>query len=214
MKGASPFGQELRRWRAERRVSQLDLALSASTTARYISFIETGRSRPGREVVLRIAEALDVPLRGRNALLRAAGLRPEFSEHGMADAEMEPVRRVVRQVLANHAPYPALALGPGFTILEMNEPAERVFDGIRDMSPPEIAARWFPDQPFLEADPSLPLHTPVLQVGDQKLRTITTVMRFDRARDVTASELVVELMFPADAEADAFFRSLLEPVAP
>ena len=82
----------LRKWREQRRLSQLDLALSAGTSARHLSFVETGRSKPGREMLLRITEQLEVPLRERNELLMAAGHAPAFPERSLQDQKLAPVR--------------------------------------------------------------------------------------------------------------------------
>ena len=200
----SPIGVKLRHHRKHRGMSQLDLALQAETSPRYVSFIETGRSRPGRDVVLRLAGALELAPRETNELLIAAGLRPAFTERGLEEDAMEPVRRIVRQVLDNHEPYPGLALGPGHRIVMMNATARKLFAGIESLSPAEIAARWFPDQEITEGE--VPVYTPTVTFDGQRVRTLTTVTRFDRARDVTTSELAVELMFPADAHAETFFR--------
>lgn len=202
----SNFGAHLRQHRKRSGVSQLDLALRAGTTARYVSFIETGRSRPGRDVVIRLADALTLNMRERNALLVAAGLTPAHPELALQDPAMEPIRNIVRQVLDNHEPYPGMAMGPGFQILLMNRTAESLFAGIRDLEVPEIIERWFPDQPLPPTPEFSPVMTPVVMFDGRRVHTITTVTRFDKPLDVTTSELVVELMFPADAEAEAFFR--------
>jgi transcriptional regulator with XRE-family HTH domain len=94
-------------------MSQLDLAVAAGTTARHVSFCETGRSRPGRDLVLRLAEVLAVPIRERNDLLEAAGLAPVYAARPLDSPELAPVRRVLGQVLAAHEPYPAWVLGRG-----------------------------------------------------------------------------------------------------
>src|SRR5919205_3246701 len=103
----APLGGLLRDWRQRRRLSQLDLALEAGVSARHISFVETGRSRPSAEMVLQLAEQLDVPLRDRNQLLLAAGYAPIYSEHDLDEPEMEPVRTALDLVLRGHEPYPA-----------------------------------------------------------------------------------------------------------
>lgn len=200
------FGARLRAHRKRRGLSQLDLALQAGTTARYVSFIETGRSRPGRGVVLRLAATLDLDLRSQNELLVAAGLPPAHPELGLDERAMQPIRRIVQQVLDNHDPYPGLAMGPGFKVLQMNGAAESLFAGIREMGVPQILARWFPDQPADTEPAVVPVLTPTVVFGGRRVRTITTAMRFDKALDVTTSELIVELLFPADADAEAFFR--------
>ena len=93
------FPRELRAWRQRRGLSQLDLALKAGTTPRHLSFLETGRSRPGAEMVLRLARCLDVPLRQRNSLLRAAGHAPAFPERGLDEGALGPVRAALRWML-------------------------------------------------------------------------------------------------------------------
>ena len=103
-------GPLLREWRQRRRMSQLDLALEAGVSARHLSFVETGRSRPSAEMVLHLAEQLDVPLRERNQLLLAAGYAPAYGQRGLDDPEMEPVREALERVLAAHEPYPALVV--------------------------------------------------------------------------------------------------------
>src|SRR5881227_654671 len=103
-------GTLLRDWRRRRRLSQLDLALEAGVSARHLSFVETGRSRPSAEMVLHLAEALDVPLRDRNQLLLAAGYAPVYGQRGLEEPEMGPVREALQQVLRGHEPYPALVV--------------------------------------------------------------------------------------------------------
>jgi len=106
----SGFGGALHEWRARHRVSQLELALRAGTTQRHISFIESGRSVPGRAMVVRLAESLEVPLRERNALLLAAGYAPVYQETRFEDPELEPVRTALESVLRGHNPYPAVVV--------------------------------------------------------------------------------------------------------
>jgi transcriptional regulator with XRE-family HTH domain len=114
------FGRMLREWRQVRRRSQLDLALDAEISARHLSFIETGRARPSREMVLRLAEQLDMPLRERNLLLLAAGFAPVFPERSYEDPALGPVRAMVERVLAGHAPFPAVAIDRHWTLLAAN----------------------------------------------------------------------------------------------
>src|SRR3954463_83179 len=96
----------LRDWRQRRRMSQLDLALDAGISARHLSFLETGRSKPSAEMVARLAEQLEVPFRDQNRMLLAAGFAPAFRELELADPEMEPVRAALQRVLDGHDPYP------------------------------------------------------------------------------------------------------------
>ena len=114
------FGALLREWRQRRRVSQLDLAISADVSARHVSFLETGRSRPSREMVLRLAERLDVPLRDRNPLLLAAGFAPSYPRRALDDPAMTPVREAVDAILAGYEPYPALVVDRGWNLVAAN----------------------------------------------------------------------------------------------
>ena len=116
----APFGMLLRTWRQRRRRSQLDLALDAEISQRHLSFVESGRSSPSREMVLRLAEQLEIPLRERNALLLSAGYAPVFPEHRLAEPAMLAVREAVERVLAAHMPYPALALDRHWTLIAAN----------------------------------------------------------------------------------------------
>ncbi|WP_244643685.1 helix-turn-helix domain-containing protein [Alsobacter metallidurans] len=114
------FGGLLRTWRQRRRVSQLDLSLDAEISSRHLSFLETGRARPSRDMVLRLAEQLDLPLRDRNALLLAAGYAPVYPERPLADPLLGPVRDLVERVLKGHEPLPALAIDRHWTLVAAN----------------------------------------------------------------------------------------------
>jgi transcriptional regulator with XRE-family HTH domain len=106
----APLGGLLRDWRQRRRLSQLDLALEAGVSARHLSFLETGRSKPSREMVLHLSEQLDVPLRDRNQLLLAAGFAPAYSERPLDAPDMAPVRDALDRILKGHEPYPAVVV--------------------------------------------------------------------------------------------------------
>ncbi len=114
------FGTELRRWRDSRRVSQLELAIRAGTTQRHLSFIERGRSMPGRAIVVRLAEALGLPLRERNSLLLRAGYAPLFPESSLDEPLLRPVREALEGILDGHSPYPALVLRPYGEVVAAN----------------------------------------------------------------------------------------------
>jgi transcriptional regulator with XRE-family HTH domain len=129
-------GELLREWRERRRLSQLDLALQAEISARHLSFVETGRSMPSREMVLRLAEQLDVPLRERNQLLLAGGYAPVFAETPLDSPQMEAVRAAVRQVLAAHEPYPAVVVDRGWNLVEANASVAMFTEGL----PPALLA--------------------------------------------------------------------------
>jgi transcriptional regulator with XRE-family HTH domain len=115
-----PFGAHLRHWRQHRRLSQFDLASDAEISTRHLSFVETGRSVPSREMVLRLAERLEVPLRERNALLVAAGYAPMYRERPLADPALGAARQAVELILKSHEPYPALAVDRHWNLLAAN----------------------------------------------------------------------------------------------
>jgi len=118
----SPFGSLLRQWRAARRMSQLDLALCADVSSRHVSFMETGKSRPSREMVLHLSGALEVPLRERNALLQAAGYAPVYRETDLAAPEMASVREALALLLEQHQPLPAVATDRHWDVVMANGP--------------------------------------------------------------------------------------------
>jgi transcriptional regulator with XRE-family HTH domain len=124
-----PFSDLLREWRQRRRKSQLGLACEAEISTRHLSFLETGRSQPSREMVLRLAERLDVPLRARNALLASAGFAPIFAERALDDPAFGPFREAVDLVLKGHEPYPALAIDRHWTLLAANAAVLRLVAG-------------------------------------------------------------------------------------
>lgn len=116
----APVGDLLREWRTRRRLSQLDLSLAADVSTRHLSYVETGRSRPTPEMILRLAEQLNVPLRDRNLLLLAGGYAPAYPEHDLEDPAMVPVRRALRRLLTAHEPCPALVVDRYWNVLEAN----------------------------------------------------------------------------------------------
>src|SRR5688500_4587478 len=121
------IGDLLRDWRQRRRLSQLDLSNEAAVSARHLSFVETGRSKPSRELVLHLAEHLDVPLRERNSLLMAAGYAPVYRERSLDDAEMDPVRGALDMILAGHEPYPAVIVDRLWNLVTANTAALTLF---------------------------------------------------------------------------------------
>ncbi|WP_040840602.1 helix-turn-helix domain-containing protein [Nocardia brevicatena] len=124
------LARELKHWRILRRVSQLDLALRADTTQRHLSFLEQGRSRPGRAMVARLAESLELSLRERNRLLLAAGYAPVFPESGFDTAELAPVRAALDTVLDGHLPYPAVVVRPYGVLLTANAAFAVITEGV------------------------------------------------------------------------------------
>ncbi len=234
----------------------MDLAAHAGTTPRYLSFVETGRARPGRDIVLRLARALELPVREQNALLWAAGLPPAYPERALDEAAMLPVQRVLRQVLDKHDPYPGWVITTTMRVVAANRTAQALFPGLLTMPPEALVDMWFGTGPYRDSidnwsdvvwaalhslrrdcarndDPTLvallqraeryveglpppkpealldlPVICPRLRVNGQLIRTITTVMRFDTAVEVSTSELRVELMFPADEPSAEALRAL------
>jgi transcriptional regulator with XRE-family HTH domain len=139
-KGVGPL---LRGWREQRRVSQLELALRADSSARHISFIETGRSRPSEEMVLRLAEHLDVPVRERNALLLAAGYAPHYPETPLDDPSMDALRQGMERLIQGYEPYPALVVDATYTVLAANRGITMLLEGVCEslLTPPLNAMR-------------------------------------------------------------------------
>jgi transcriptional regulator with XRE-family HTH domain len=117
---AQHAGELLREWRQRRRLSQLDLAIAANISSRHLSFVETGRSRPTSEMILRLAEQLEVPLRERNALLLAGGYAPAYPERALAGPELQAVQAALKRVLASHEPYPAVVVNRRWELVDAN----------------------------------------------------------------------------------------------
>ena len=123
-------GHLLREWRQRRRLSQLDLASDAEVSTRHLSFVETGRAAPSRDMLLRLAERLDVPLRARNELLHAGGFAAIYAERSLQAPEMTVARRTVETVLAAHAPFPALAVDRHWTLVMANAAVPPLLAGV------------------------------------------------------------------------------------
>src|SRR6478672_5270201 len=115
-----PVGLLLREWRERRRLSQLDLSIQADISTRHLSFVETGRSRPTPEMILRLSEQLEVPLRERNTLLLAGGYAPAYKQHDLSEPELESVRTALRKVLTGHEPCPAVVINRWWEMLDAN----------------------------------------------------------------------------------------------
>ncbi|WP_328886008.1 helix-turn-helix domain-containing protein [Streptomyces sp. NBC_00316] len=136
-------GPLLRSWREQRRISQLELALRADSSARHISFIETGRSRPSEEMILRLAEHLDIPVRERNALLVVGGYAPRYAETAFDDPAMGALRDGMEQLLQGYDPYPALVVDGTYTVVAANRGIAMLLDGVAEhlLAPPLNAMR-------------------------------------------------------------------------
>ncbi|MBN9060264.1 helix-turn-helix domain-containing protein [Kaistia sp. MMO-174] len=125
-----PIGEQIRDWRQRRRLSQMELAGDAEMSTRHLSFIETGRSRPSRDMVLRLATELEVPLREQNRMLVAAGFAPVYRERELDDAGFAAARRAVERIIEGHEPYPALAIDRHWNLVAANAAIMRLVAGV------------------------------------------------------------------------------------
>lgn len=141
------FGKLLKLWRKKAGLSQQQLALGAGTTPRHLSFIETGRSRPGRDVILRLAQKLDLSVRSCNALVVAAGFPPEFPERDLHDVQTRPYLRAVESILERHEPNPGAAFDSLGCVVLANRPFRKMFADFVDLTPEESVDAWFAPGP-------------------------------------------------------------------
>ncbi|MFE0960807.1 helix-turn-helix domain-containing protein [Streptomyces fungicidicus] len=184
-------GELLRQWRHRRRLSQLDLAIAADVSARHVSLVETGKSRPSADMVLRLADQLDVPLRERNRLLLAAGFAPRYTERPLDDHALSAARDAVERVLRAHEPYPALAFDRRWNIVMTNRAVEPF---------------------FADVDPEL-LRPPVnlVRLGLDPRGFAPLVVNLADVRAVFRSRITRQLDIAPDAELTALYEELLEP---
>lgn len=237
----APIGLLLREWRAARRLSQLDLSLAAGVSTRHISYVETGKARPSRELVTRLADTLEMPLRERNALLVAAGFAPKYPETVLATPALAAVRRAIDSILQQQEPYPAFLLNRHWDVLAANAAAARVSDFLLDgrANPHGNMIRQFFDPQSLRgavsnwdeiardlirhlhlevaAAPSdataRELLTTVFEKNGRQLRFFSTITTFGTPHDVTLDELRIECAFPEDEATAAFCRGLRDAAA-
>jgi transcriptional regulator with XRE-family HTH domain len=253
------FGALLRQWRGRRRASQFDLSVLTGVSARHLSRIETGRAEPSRQMVERLAQALEVPLRERNALLVAAGYAPEWTETDYWDEGLAAARQAIEMILDHHDPLPAVVVDRFGNLLDFNAGAGVLMDGVDPellsgrvnlarvaLHPRGLAPRlrnfgevrqYFIDrlraQLAVDEDPAafalleeVRRYEPVaaedgvwdgaapspfalpLRVRSSRgdLSMFTTIATFGAPRDITVSELAVELFFPLDEATAAVFR--------
>ena len=132
------IGPLLREWRHHRKISQLDLSIDADISSRHLSFVETGRSKPSRDMVLRLAERLDIPLRERNQLMLAAGFAPAYTRLDLDADGMRPIKSAIEQVLAAYEPFPALVVDRGWHLVAANATLPMLLAGLPDdlLAPP------------------------------------------------------------------------------
>ncbi|WP_036966884.1 helix-turn-helix domain-containing protein [Promicromonospora kroppenstedtii] len=187
-------GELLRQWRQRRRLSQLDLAIAADVSARHVSLVETGRSQPSAEMVLRLAEQLDVPLRDRNQLLLAAGFAPRYAERPLGADALIPARDAVGRVLRAHEPYPALVFDRRWNILLTNRAVDRFFGGVA----PDL------------------LRPPVnlVRLGLDPRGLAPLVVNLADVRSVFRARVRRQLATVPDAELTALYEELLAPGPP
>ena len=259
----SSFPGLLRNWRRKRRLSQLDLALSSGVSQRHVSFLESGRANPSRNMILQLSETLDVPLRDRNDWLTAAGFAPQFRTRALDDPQMVQVMSAVRMILAAHEPFPAVALDRAWNIRMSNRPFDRLSDllgddvwdrvgggdrnlmrlffhprGIRPLvtnwasvgpliwrraqreaemlggqEMKQVLADLAPYQDaevlWSAADTALlPVLPFSMRVADQAISMFAIVATLGTAQDVTADELRIETLFPADPASEALFHGM------
>jgi transcriptional regulator with XRE-family HTH domain len=260
---ADAFPQILKTWRTKRRMSQLELALASGVSQRHVSFLESGRAKPSRAMILQLSETLEVPLRERNDWLTAAGFAPVFKARPLDDPQMALVMNAVKVMLANAEPYPAIAIDRAWNIRMANRPFEmmgvmlgedlwtrvggsernlmRLFFHPKGIRP--FVTNWNLVGPLLwhraqrEAESlggdemkavlaDLAQHqdaetlwaaedaalVPVLPLEMEKdglnISLFTVIATFGTAQDVTADELRIESLFPADAATEQLFRSM------
>lgn len=124
------LGERLRGWRERRALTQMALALQAEVSTRHLSFVETGRAQPGRELILRLAEELEIPLRERNVLLAAAGFAPVFEQRPFEHPSFDPVRAIIDVTLARHRPFPAFVIDRHWNVVRSNGGVPAMYEGI------------------------------------------------------------------------------------
>jgi transcriptional regulator with XRE-family HTH domain len=185
LQSAKPVGTLLREWRERRRMTQLGLALEAEISPRHLSFVETGRSQPSREMLLHLSEELDIPLRERNVLLVAAGFAPIFRERSLHDHELEAARRAIELVLEAQKPFPAFALDRHWQIVATNGALPELYAGVAAelLQPPVNVLR-------LSLHPS-GLAPRIANLAEWRAHLLS---RLRRQIDLTADPVLVELL--------------------
>ena len=199
MMNTRPVGDLLREWRQRRRMSQLHFACEAEISAKHLSFLETGRAQPSRDMLLRLAELLDVPLRERNALLIAAGFAPMFKERSLGDPAAHAAKQAVEVVLKGHEPYPALAIDRHWTLLASNSAVAPLLGGAADelLQPPVNVLR-------LSLHPQ-GLAPRIVNLAEWRAHLFLRLRRqIDITADPVLADLLAELLaYPAPSGANA-----------
>lgn len=208
-----PLGDLLREWRQRRRLSQLDLALEAEISTRHLSFMETGRSRPSREMVLHLAERLEIPLRDRNIMLHAAGFAPAFAERSLDAPALRAAREAVERLLTAHEPHPALVVDRHWTLIAANGGLSILLTGVD----PELMRS--PVNVLRVSLHPRGLAPHIVNLAEWRDHVLT---RLRRQGDITADPVLNDLLrelrdYPAPEEADispASDQEIAEVVVP
>lgn len=181
------FGVLLRRWRQRRRMTQMGLASIANSSTRHLSYLETGRAQPSREMVMRLAEDLDIPLRERNALLLSAGFAPAFQESSLS--ELASARRAIKQILEAHKPYPAFAVDRRWNVVLSNRAIPRLYVGVSpELLQPPVNAMRLTLHPF-------GLAPRIVNLAEWRHHAITVLRQQVEARaDSALQTLLTEIM--------------------
>jgi transcriptional regulator with XRE-family HTH domain len=220
---ATTTGELLRQWRQRRHLSQLDLAIEANVSSRHLSFVETGRARPTSDMILRLAEYLDVPLRDRNKLLLAGGYAPAYPEHGLDEPELAAVRQALTSVLRGHEPYPAALVNRHWELVDANASSALFTEGAAAhlLEPPANVLRLslHPDGmaprilnlPEWRAHLLTRLHRQIQATGDQRLAGLHEELAGypgGEAHPPPAANVVVPLRYRAHSGAELSFISI------
>ena len=184
------FGTLLKDWRSQRRLSQLDLGLAANVSARHISFLETGRSRPSRSMVVLLSETLEIPRANRNSLLDAAGYSPAYRSRDLDEAEMAAVRAAVDWTLERHDPLPAIAIDRHWTIVAANRSATALLVGV-GLRAGDSLLQAFTNSPTLRA--AIDNWPEMARYLLARLRTESTHLGGDPVLDAAADRLAAEV---------------------
>ncbi|WP_427886718.1 helix-turn-helix domain-containing protein [Kribbella sp. GL6] len=220
-----PVGQLLRGWRERRRLSQLELANRVEVSTRHVSFVETGRSKPSRDMVLRLAEHLDVPLRDRNQLLLAGGFAPIYSEASLHSPAMLAIRTTLRRLLEAHAPYPALVVDRWWNIVEANagiaiftagvdeKLLQAPVNALRLTLHPDGLARRIGNLADVRAAVLTSLQRQVASTADPELQDLYDELREYAVHDQPAAPGPTDVVVPLELTHDGRELSLLTTIA-
>ncbi|RZT15162.1 DNA-binding XRE family transcriptional regulator [Kribbella sp. VKM Ac-2569] len=220
-----PVGELLRGWRERRRLSQLELANRVEVSTRHVSFVETGRSKPSREMVMRLAEHLDVPLRDRNQLLLAGGFAPIYSEASLHSPSMLAIRTTLRRLLKAHEPYPALVVDRWWNIVEANagiaifttdvdeKLLQAPINALRLTLHPDGLARRIANIAEVRSAALASLQRQVAGTADPELQDLYDELRTYAVNDMPAPPGPAEVVVPFNLTHDGRELSLLTTIA-